>query len=75
MHIMAQRNRTPCIQAIPEQLHAGLNAIRRVVLPIQRVDAGVDDLVAQLAHRTQDEVVGGEVGGAHVRRGLADDPF
>ena len=73
MHIMAQLDRAARIQAIDVALDTGLDRAFGVVGPVEGVDVGLDDVVAELAHGLEDEVVGGEVGRAHVGRVVAED--
>lgn len=70
---MAQLEGAAGIQAVDEALHAGLDPGLRIVGPVQSVDVGLDDVVAQLAHGLEDEVVGGEIGRPHVGRVVAED--
>ena len=73
VHIMAQLDGATGIQAIDVALDAGLDSGFGVVGPVEGVDVGLDDVVAELAHGLEDEVVGGEVGRAHVGRVFAED--
>lgn len=73
MDVMAQLDRTTGIQAVHEALHAGLDARLRIVRPVQGVDACLDDVVAQLGHGLEDQVVGREVRRPHVGRVVAED--
>ena len=73
MHIMAQLDRAARIQTIDVPLHTRLDARLRVVGPVEGVDVGLDDVVAELGHGREDEVVGREVGRPHVGRVVTED--
>lgn len=73
MHIVRQGNRPSLVQSIAEALHACFDGALRLILPVQRVDRGMDDLEVEFAHGPQHQIVGGEIWGAHVCWDPVDD--
>lgn len=73
MHVVRQGDGPALVQSLSEPLHADFDGALRLILPVQRVDRGMDDVEVEFAHGPQHQVVGGEVRGAHVRWDPADD--
>lgn len=66
VYVVAEFARATRRQAIREPLNAHLDAVLGVVCPVQCIDIRMNDVVAQVLHGRENEIVGREIGGAHI---------
>jgi hypothetical protein len=72
--VVSQRDaRIAATNGILVKANAVSNGVSSIVLPVKRIDGGLDDVVAQRAESRQDLAIGSEVRWPHISGKDADD--